>query len=160
VEDNGFGISVSSKLQTPGGNIAANLRSFSGLTIIEGDGTDPAEAAERIERAVSVVRDSRVPVLLRLTVPRDAFAASASLAAEGITVELDLAGTVDVGAERKRVERDLAAARKEAQSMTAKLGNEAFTAKAPAAVIDKSRQRLAVAEADVSRLESRLAALG
>src|ERR1700734_1665007 len=70
VEDNGFGISVSSKLQTPGGNIAANLRSFSGLTIIEGDGTDPAEAAERIARAVSVVRDSRVPVLLRLTVPR------------------------------------------------------------------------------------------
>jgi 2-oxoisovalerate dehydrogenase E1 component len=70
IEDNGFGISVASKLQTPGGNIAANLRSFSGLTIIEGDGTDPAEAAERIARAVGVVRDSRVPVLLRLTVPR------------------------------------------------------------------------------------------
>src|ERR1700738_4458472 len=38
IEDNGFGISVSSKLQTPGGNIAANLRSFAGLTILEGDG--------------------------------------------------------------------------------------------------------------------------
>jgi 2-oxoisovalerate dehydrogenase E1 component len=70
IEDNGFGISVSSKLQTPGGNIAANLRSFGGLTIIEGDGTDPAEAAERTARAVSLVRDSRAPVLLRLTVPR------------------------------------------------------------------------------------------
>jgi 2-oxoisovalerate dehydrogenase E1 component len=70
IEDNGFGISVSSKLQTPGGNIAANLRSFAGLTIIEGDGTDPAEAAERTARAVSLVRDSRAPVLLRLTVPR------------------------------------------------------------------------------------------
>jgi 2-oxoisovalerate dehydrogenase E1 component len=70
VEDNGFGISVSSKLQTPGGNIAANLRSFAGLTIIEGDGTDPAQAAELTARAVSVVRDGRVPVLLRLTVPR------------------------------------------------------------------------------------------
>jgi 2-oxoisovalerate dehydrogenase E1 component len=70
IEDNGFGISVSSKLQTPGGNIAANLGSFAGLTIIEGDGTDPAEAAERTARAVNLVRESRAPVLLRLTVPR------------------------------------------------------------------------------------------
>jgi len=70
IEDNGFGISVSSQLQTPGGNIAANLRSFSGLTIIEGDGTDPAEASELTARAVSLVRDRRAPVLLRLTVPR------------------------------------------------------------------------------------------
>ena len=69
------------------------------------------------------------------------------------------AGTVDIAAERRRLERDLAAARKEAQSMTAKLGNEAFTAKAPAEVIEKSRARLAVAEADIARLESRLAAL-
>jgi 2-oxoisovalerate dehydrogenase E1 component len=70
IEDNGFGISVSSQLQTPGGNIAANLRSFSGLTILEGDGTDPANTAELTARAVSLVRDSRIPVLLRLTVPR------------------------------------------------------------------------------------------
>jgi 2-oxoisovalerate dehydrogenase E1 component len=70
IEDNGFGISVSSQLQTPGGNIAANLRSFSGLTLLEGDGTDPAEASELTARAVSLVRDQRIPVLLRLTVPR------------------------------------------------------------------------------------------
>src|SRR6516164_9342605 len=41
IEDNAFGISVPSLLQTPGGNIASNLRSFAGLTILEGDGTDP-----------------------------------------------------------------------------------------------------------------------
>ncbi len=70
IEDNGFGISVSSQLQTPGGNIAANLRSFVGLTVLEGDGTDPAEASELTARAVSLVRGNRVPVLLRLTVPR------------------------------------------------------------------------------------------
>src|SRR5438105_6171991 len=44
IEDNGFGISVSSHLQTPGGNIAANLRSSSGLTIPEGAASDPAPA--------------------------------------------------------------------------------------------------------------------
>ena len=70
IEDNGFGISVSSRLQTPGGNIAANLRAFSGLTIFEGDGADPETAAERIGEAVRFVRGQRAPALLRLTVPR------------------------------------------------------------------------------------------
>src|SRR5438477_388670 len=68
IEDNGYGISVSSQQQTPGGNIAANLRSFSGLTILEGDGTDPRAAADLTHRAVELVRDERAPVLLRLTV--------------------------------------------------------------------------------------------
>jgi len=98
--------------------------------------------------------------LLRLTVPAEpGFAASAALLAEGVTVEIDLAGTVDIEAERRRLAKDLAVARKEAQSMAAKLGNEAFTAKAPADVIEKSRSRLSGAEADIARLESRLAAL-
>lgn len=70
VEDNGYGISVSSHHQTPGGNIAANLRSFTGLTILEGDGADPREAAELTREAVDLVRQERGPVLLRLTVPR------------------------------------------------------------------------------------------
>src|SRR5258708_1789774 len=70
VEDNGYGISVSSQHQTPGGNIAANLRSFAGLTILEGDGADPHEAAELTGKAVDLVREERGPVLLRLTVPR------------------------------------------------------------------------------------------
>src|SRR5256714_4151184 len=70
IEDNGFGISVSSRLQTPGGNIAANLRAFAGLTILEGDGTDPPAAAELTRRAVARAREARSPLLLRLTVPR------------------------------------------------------------------------------------------
>src|SRR5262249_13765215 len=70
VEDNGYGISVPSQNQTPGGNIAANLRSFTGLTILEGDGTDPDAAADLTARAVERVRDDKAPVLLRLTVPR------------------------------------------------------------------------------------------
>ena len=113
-----------------------------------------------LEATPLAAHEESIRALLRLTVPEDTgaedgFTASASLLAEGVTVELDLAGTVDVAAERKRLERDLAAARKEAQSMTAKLGNEAFTAKAPADVIEKSRARLAAAEADIARLESR-----
>jgi valyl-tRNA synthetase len=94
--------------------------------------------------------------------PADAtrgFNASASLTAEGVTVELDLAGTVDVAAERARMEKDLAVARKEAAQMAAKLGNSGFTDKAPTDVVAKSRQRQADAEADIARLEARLASL-
>jgi valyl-tRNA synthetase len=117
-----------------------------------------------IEATPLAAHEEEIRSLLRLTVPENTgpgggFEASAALSAEGIAVELDLAGTVDVAAERKRLERDLATARKEAQSMTSKLGNEAFTAKAPADVIDKTRARLAAAQADIARLESRLAGL-
>ncbi len=97
--------------------------------------------------------------LLRLTEPGEEFTVSAGLACEGVTVEIDLAGTVDVVAERKRLDKDLAAARKEAAQVSAKLGNPDFMAKAPAAVVANARERLAAAEADIARLEGRLAAL-
>jgi 2-oxoisovalerate dehydrogenase E1 component len=45
IEDNGYGISVKSTLQTPGGNIAQNLSGFANLRILDGDGTDPGGAA-------------------------------------------------------------------------------------------------------------------
>src|SRR3712207_6141878 len=70
VEDNGFGISVPSSFQTPGGNIADNLASFRNLAIFSGDGTEPAEAARLIGEATAHVRGRRRPALLRLTVPR------------------------------------------------------------------------------------------
>jgi 2-oxoisovalerate dehydrogenase E1 component len=70
IEDNGFGISTPSTFQTPGANIAANLASFSGLTIFDGDGADPAQAATLIDSAVKLVRSGAGPALLRLTVPR------------------------------------------------------------------------------------------
>jgi len=97
--------------------------------------------------------------LLRLTPDADGFTASASLEVEGITAELDVAGVIDVAAERRRMEKDLAAARSEAEQAARKLDNADFTAKAPAAVVDKTRQRLAAARADITRLEQRLAAI-
>jgi 2-oxoisovalerate dehydrogenase E1 component len=70
IEDNGFGISTPSTYQTPGADIAANLKSFKGLHVLSGDGVEPAEAARLIAEAVEHVRGRRGPVLLRLTVPR------------------------------------------------------------------------------------------
>ena len=70
IEDNGYGISVTSDLQTPGGNIANNLYSFKNLRVFSGDGTEPDEALELIDQATGYVRDRKGPALLRLTVPR------------------------------------------------------------------------------------------
>ena len=70
IEDNGYGISVPSDYQTPGRDIAANLASFRNLTIFNGDGTEPAEAARLIGEAVGHVRARKGPALIRLTVPR------------------------------------------------------------------------------------------
>jgi 2-oxoisovalerate dehydrogenase E1 component len=70
IEDNGYGISVTSDKQTPGRNIAANLAAFQNLHILDGDGTNPAEAARLAFNAVSHVREGQGPALLRLTVPR------------------------------------------------------------------------------------------
>ena len=74
----------------------------------------------------------------------------------GATVALDLSGTIDVAAERKRLAKDLAAAEKEKAQADAKLGNEAFLAKAPDQVVDKIRARLAKAEADIDRIQAQL----
>jgi 2-oxoisovalerate dehydrogenase E1 component len=70
IEDNGYGISVKSTLQTPAGNIAKNLSGFAALKILDGDGADPAATAKLQAEAIASVRAGTGPVLLRLTVPR------------------------------------------------------------------------------------------
>ena len=100
-----------------------------------------------------------IRALLRLTPPDAAFEATASIQAEGVTVELGTAAAIDVAAERRRMEKDLAAARKEHDQAERKLGNESFLAKAPADVVTKTRDRLDAARADIARISGRLAAL-
>ena len=70
IEDNGYGISVKSDFQTPGGNIAANLASFRNLHILQGDSNDPRAAALIIDRALETVRAGEGPALVRMLVPR------------------------------------------------------------------------------------------
>jgi 2-oxoisovalerate dehydrogenase E1 component len=70
IEDNGLGISVKGEMQTPGANIAKNLRSFANLFIRDGDGTDPAQTAKLLEECFTQVRSGNGPALVRLTVPR------------------------------------------------------------------------------------------
>ncbi|RIR92834.1 class I tRNA ligase family protein, partial [Mycobacteroides abscessus] len=104
-----------------------------------------------------------VTSLAWLTPAEEGFSPTASvevrLSGATVTVEVDTSGTVDVEAERRRLEKDLAAARKELDGTTSKLGNDAFLAKAPEAVVEKIRVRQQVATEEVERITARLAAL-
>lgn len=70
IEDNGFGISVRSDWQTPGGNIAANLAAFRNLQVVECDGAQPLALATLLHDVTESVRQGQGPALLRVTVPR------------------------------------------------------------------------------------------
>jgi valyl-tRNA synthetase len=110
--------------------------------------------------------DTQVPAIAALawlTEPEAGFTPSASvevrLSGGTVVVELDTSGTVDVAAERRRLEKDLAAAEKELAQTGGKLGNAEFLAKAPDAVVEKIRGRQQIAREEVERITARLADL-
>lgn len=116
-----------------------------------------------IEEAGLSNQVAAVTSLAWLTAPGDEFTASAAvevrLSGATVVVELDTSGTIDVAAERRRLEKDLAAAQKELAQTTAKLGNADFLAKAPEAVVDKIRGRQQLAQDETDRITTRLAGL-
>ena len=87
------------------------------------------------------------------------FTPSASVEIGAMKVELDLSGTVDVVAERARLEKDLVNAQKDMKTAEVKLSNEGFMAKAPANVVAEIKERMAATSADIERITAQLAAL-
>jgi valyl-tRNA synthetase len=67
---------------------------------------------------------------------------------------------VDVGAEKIRLGKEIARLQNEITKAHSKLGNEAFVAKAPPAVITQERQRVADFEATLLKVEDQLKRLG
>jgi valyl-tRNA synthetase len=112
-----------------------------------------------IGRTVLAAHEPSIRSLLRLTPPGGDFTPTATVLAEQVTVELDTAAGIDVAAERRRLDKDLQAARKEAEQTERKLANDSFLAKAPPEVVAKTRDRLAAATADIERISGRLQAL-
>ena len=66
---------------------------------------------------------------------------------------------IDVKAERERLEKEVARLEGEVKKCGAKLGNERFVARAPAAVVDVERKRLADFEALLAKVREQLARL-
>jgi valyl-tRNA synthetase len=103
----------------------------------------------------SVLRLARLEAVEVGTPPLDA-GPTAKLLAAGAELHLPLVGLLDLDEELGRLERerdDLAA---EARRAEAKLANAEFVAKAPAAVVAKTRARLAEVEAALAKVVQRI----
>jgi valyl-tRNA synthetase len=85
--------------------------------------------------------------------------ASAKCEAAGVVVEFDLTGSIDVVAERQRLEKDLATANKDKQTAEVKLNNQGFMAKAPESVVVEIRERLEKTTSDIARITAAIAGL-
>jgi valyl-tRNA synthetase len=79
---------------------------------------------------------------------------------EGGTIFLDLAGTVDLEKERARLAKEAAGNEGEIDKIQKKLGNEQFLAKAKPEVVEEQRERLAEAQAALSRVRAALDRIG
>ena len=79
---------------------------------------------------------------------------------EGTTVLIDVAGSVDLGKERARLQKETASVRGELDKIAKKLGNEQFMAKAKPEAIEDQRERQSEYQAMLAKLEAALARIG
>jgi valyl-tRNA synthetase len=82
------------------------------------------------------------------------------IVAGGVTLSLDLAGTVDLDKERARLAKEAAGHEVEIDKILKKLGNEQFLARAKPDVVEEQRERLAEAQAALSRVRAALDRIG
>ena len=85
---------------------------------------------------------------------------AAELEAAGTVALMPLAGTIDIAAERARLEKELEALRKDIARFDAKLANPSFVDRAPPAVVQEQRDRKTDATVRAERIARALARLG
>ena len=76
------------------------------------------------------------------------------------TAVIPLAGVIDLAAERARLEKTRDTAVKEAATLTARLANQGFLAKAKPEAVEEAREKLTTFTAEADRLTAALARLG
>ena len=77
---------------------------------------------------------------------------SATQLSGNMEVMVPMAGLIDTTAELERLDKELERIRKDISRLEGKLGNESFTAKAPADVVAKERSKLEDAQSSLDRL--------
>jgi valyl-tRNA synthetase len=118
-----------------------------------------AETMARAQRWQDVTK--RMARLSEIGVaPETIPAGSAQLVLDEATLLLPLAGVIDLGAERTRLERDRARALEEAEKVAKKLTNADFVSRAKPEVVAENRAREVSSRQEAARLEAALARLG
>ena len=140
------------------------LRSEMGLApgervplLAHGSGDDAGFVAEAAPLLRALARLAEV----RLIEPESAFAQATQAAPVAVLGDLRVAlhVEVDMAAERARLEREIARLDAEVAKAQAKLGNASFVERAPAAVVEQERQRLAGFTQTLRRLRDQAARL-
>ena len=87
-------------------------------------------------------------------------AGSVAIVSGSESIFLPLSGLIDVDAERARIVRDIEQVGAEIDRAKTMLSNEQFVSRAPEAVVEGHRAKLAAAEERLALLQARLADLG
>jgi valyl-tRNA synthetase len=142
--------------------VCRNLRGEMGLS--------PAERVPLYAQGDAAFIEAAAPVLKALAKLSDvkvfadaaAFADATKMAPVSVLGEAHLAlhVEIDVAAERERLGKEVKRLEGEITKANAKLGNESFVARAPAAVVEQEKQRLADFGATLAKLRDQLARLG
>jgi len=91
---------------------------------------------------------------------RDAPKNALQTVVDGVTYAIPLEGLIDLGAERARLEKEIAKAQAEIEKIDKKLSNPAFTDKAPEKVVNLQKERKSAYAEEVSKLEEAIKGLG
>ena len=92
--------------------------------------------------------------------PVDGAGESVTLVVQRVSITISMAGVVDLAAERRRLQAELDDASTHGQRLAARLGDEQFTSKAPAEVVERERQRLEELQQRQATLQALLRDLG
>ena len=120
-----------------------------------------ARVTAKIEGLTGKLADyeGAIRFLVRLDTPKETFKPSAKIDIDNFVVEFDLTGSIDVKAERSRLEKDLITIEKDRETARVKLENENFMAKAPMDVVKQIKERMEFCDGEIERIKASLAAL-
>jgi len=139
IEETGWVMALVSAVRNIRGEM--NIRPDARLPVLLEGGDAVARA--RLERHLPLLRAlARVDTAEWLEPGAHAPEAATALAA-GLKVLVPLGSFIDAGAECARLDKEIARLESEHERTAAKLANDNFVARAPAAVVDKERNRLA-----------------